>query len=223
MTEPASPSHSFYPVSLDVAGLRCLVVGGGPVAARKARGLLACGAYVTAIAPSLAAEMEELAPLLQELHHRVYEPGDAASFRLVLTATGLEGVDAEVYADAEAHGVWVNSADDRAHSSFILPAVHRDGTVTLAVSTGGLSPALAVWLRDRLSEECGDGIGLLAELLHEARARLLEAGLPTDTVEWAELLEGPLPSLVAAGDLDRARAILTDAASRAGDGAGSSV
>jgi siroheme synthase-like protein len=223
MTEPASPSHSFYPVSLDVAGLRCLVVGGGPVAARKARGLLACGAYVTAIAPSLAAEMEELAPLLQELHHRVYEPGDAASFRLVLTATGLEGVDAEVYADAEAHGVWVNSADDRAHSSFILPAVHRDGTVTLAVSTGGLSPALAVWLRDRLSEECGDGIGLLAELLHEVRARLLEAGLPTDTVEWAELLEGPLPSLVAAGDLDRARAILTDAASRAGDGAGSSV
>jgi siroheme synthase-like protein len=223
MTEPASPSHSFYPVSLDVAGLRCLVVGGGPVAARKARGLLACGAYVTAIAPSLAAEMEELAPLLQELHHRVYEPGDAASFRLVLTATGLEGVDAEVYADAEAHGVWVNSADDRAHSSFILPAVHRDGTVTLAVSTGGLSPALAVWLRDRLSEECGDGIGLLAELLHEARARLLEAGLPTDTVEWAGLLEGPLPSLVAAGDLDRARAILTDAASRAGDGAGSSV
>jgi siroheme synthase-like protein len=222
MTEPAPPSQSFYPVSLDVAGHHCLVVGGGPVAARKARGLLACGAYVTAIAPFLAAEMEELAPLLQALHRRAYEPGDAAQFRLVLTATGLEDVDAEVYADADAHGVWVNSADDRAHSSFILPAVHRDGTVTVAVSTGGLSPALAAWLRDRLSAECGDGIGLLAELLHEVRTRLLRAGLSSDTVEWAELLDGPLPSLVAAGELDRARAILTAAASRAGDDCSSS-
>lgn len=222
MTEPEVPPSPFYPVSLDVAGVPCLVVGGGPVAARKARGLVACGAHVTVIAPSLGSEMEEVAPLLAAVHRRAYELGDAASFRLVLTATGLESVDADVYADADAHGVWANSADDRAHCSFILPAVHRDGAVTVAVSTGGLSPALAVWLRNRLSEQCGDGIGLLAELLHEVRERLLRSGLPSDTVEWTELLDGPLPSLVAAGELDQARTILAVATSDAGEGSSAS-
>ena len=57
-----------------------------------------------------------------------------------------------MYADAEAAGIWVNSADDPAHCSFILPAVHRDGAVTVSVSTGGLSPALASWLRDRIAD-----------------------------------------------------------------------
>jgi siroheme synthase-like protein len=211
MTEPGSPSHSFYPVSLDVAGVRCLVVGGGPVAARKARGLVACRALVTAIAPSFGTEMEELAPLLQAVHRRAYEPGDAASFRLVLTATGLEGVDADVYADADAHGVWVNSADDRAHSSFILPAVHRDGTVTVAVSTGGLSPALAGWLRTRLAAQC-EGMGTVAQLLGEARERLRRAGLPSNSVDWVRVLDGPLPELVRAGKIENARAILASTA-----------
>ena len=65
-----------------------------------------------------------------------------------------------VYADAEAAGVWANSADDLAHCWFVLPAVHRDGAVTVSVSTGGLSPALASWLRTRVASECGDGLGI---------------------------------------------------------------
>jgi siroheme synthase-like protein len=210
MTEQPTAPFPFYPVSLDVSGRPCLVVGGGPVAARKARGLLECGARVTVIAPSLSPDMQALGSVLHTVEQRRYRPGDAARFRLVVTATGLPDIDAEVYADAERAGVWVNGADDRVHSSFILPAVHRDSAVSVAVSTGGLSPALSSWLRDRLAAECV-GIGTLAQLLGQARERILRIGLSSNSVDWASLLHGPLPELVRAGDVDDARAIVDDA------------
>jgi siroheme synthase-like protein len=175
------------------------------VAARKARGLLDCGAVVTVIAPEVGADMAALNGIT--LERRRYAPDDAGRFRLVVTATGRPEVDATVSADAEAAGVWVNSADDRAHCSFILPSVHRDGPVTVAVSTSGVSPALASWLRRRLAAAAGD-VGTLAELMGEARARLKETGASTESVDWAAVLDGPLPALVDQGDLINARAIL---------------
>lgn len=207
MTEPSVPPP-FYPVSLDVAGRSCLVVGGGTVAARKARALLQCGASVTVIASSLSDEMEALVPSLRAVERRPYDEGDASMFRLVVTATGIPEVDGAVYSDAEAAGVWVNSADDLAHSSFILPAVHRDGAVTVSVSTSGLSPALASWLRTRIAAESGDGLGDLAQLLGDARAHLKRAGLHSDSVDWVRMLDGPLPEFVRMGDIDNARAIV---------------
>ena len=209
MTDEPGLVVNLYPVTLDVSGRPCLVVGGGPVAARKARALLDCGARVTVIAPSLGRDMEALEPRLNAVQRRPYREGDAASFRLVVTATGLPEVDGAVHADAEASDVWINSADDRAHSSFILPAVFRDGSVSVCVSSGGLSPALSSWLRDRLAAQC-EGVGALAELLGEARARLIQAGLRSDSVNWRQLLDGPLPELVRAGHLDEARAIVDD-------------
>ncbi len=206
MTERPAGPPSYYPVSLDLSNRPCLVVGAGAVAARKARGLLDCGARVTVIAPDIGGDMRSLTSRLEALEPRAFRPGDAAGFRLVVTATGDPAVDGAVAAEADAAGVWVNSADDPAHCSFILPAVHRDGAVTIAVSTGGLSPALAVWLRNRLAALSGSGLGALAELLSEARQQLQAEGIPSDTVDWAMLLDGELPSLVRAGDLDNARA-----------------
>ena len=116
-------------------------------------------------------------------------------------------------AEAEAAGVWVNSADDPAHCSFILPAVHRDGAVTIAVSTGGLSPALASWLRNQLAASCGSGLDALARLLAEARQRLRDEGRSSESVDWPALLDGDLPALVRAGDADNAEAILRRATS----------
>ena len=208
----AETGAGYYPVSLDVARRSCLVVGGGPVAARKAHGLLELGATVTVIATWVGAEMNALAPSLRAVEVRPYRSGDAAGFRLVITATGDRHVDAAVYADADAAGIWVNSADDPGHSSFILPSVHRDGTVTVAVSTGGASPALAVWLRSRIAGEAVvDGAGTLASLLGDARRRLRSSGRPTDAVDWRALLDGPLPELVRAGAVDDARAALDEA------------
>jgi siroheme synthase-like protein len=202
----------YYPVSLDLHGRACLVVGAGPVAARKARGLLSAGAVVTVIAPEVGDAMAALSPLVIE--RRPYARGDAAAYRLVITATGHPEVDAAVFSDAEASGVWVNSADDPRHCSFILPSVHRDGAVTVSISTSGTSPALATWLRGRLAEEAGPGIGALADLLGRARARLQAEGRPTDTVDWAALLDGPLPGLVAAGRMDEAARLVEAATGR---------
>jgi siroheme synthase-like protein len=192
-----------------VGGRPCLVVGGGPIAARKVGGLLGCGAVVTVIAPDVCAAMTQLTPLT--VARRAYAAGDAAGFRLVVSATGIPAVDGAVYADAEAAGVWVNSADDVAHCTFILPSVHRDGPVSLAVSTGGTSPALAAWLRTRLAESGGPGLGELAGLLGQARQRLHDAGRSTERVDWSALLDGPLPALVRAGERAQARALVEEA------------
>lgn len=200
------PSVPYFPVSLKVSGQPCLVVGGGPVAARKAGHLLECGALITVVAPAVGPDMQSLAPLTIE--QRPYAAGEAANFRLVVTATGDPVVDGAVYADAEAAGVWVNSADDPAHCSFILPSVHRSGLVSIAVSTSGSSPALATWLRRQIGTDLGDGLGELAELLAEARNRVRESGRRTEDVDWSGLLNGPLPSLVRDGKVEEAQALI---------------
>lgn len=207
MAEQPAPlvPHPLFPVALDVAGKSCLVVGGGPVARRKVESLLRCGARVTVIAPEVCAELTTLAPLAIET--RPYHPGDVSGFRLVVTATGRPEVDGVVAAEAERAGIWVNSADDLEHCSFTLPAVHRDGPVTVAVSTDGTSPALASWLRDRLGGQIS-GAGALAEILAGARRRLKEAGVSTELIDWVTLLDGPLPSLVAEGRMAEAQALL---------------
>jgi precorrin-2 dehydrogenase / sirohydrochlorin ferrochelatase len=176
------------------------------VAARKARGLLECGAVVTVIAPDVCAELAELTPLTVE--RRPYAPGDAAAHRLVITATGIPEIDGAVYADADAAGVWVNSADDAAHCSLILPAVHRDGAVTIAVSTGGSSPALASWLRIQLAGEYGPEVGQLAEVLGRAREGLRGVGRSTETVDWMALLDGPLLGLARQGRWGEVEALI---------------
>ena len=159
-----------YPVMLTVEGRRCLVVGGGKIAARKVDGLVAAGADVTVIAPSVDPSISALPVTVEQ---RPYRPGDAsAGFRLVITATDDPDVNTEVYVEAEAAGVWVNSADDPEHCSFTLPAIHRDGDVTVAIGTGGQSPAFAAWLRDRVRESLPTGLSdVVGQLAAERRAR----------------------------------------------------
>ncbi len=206
-----------YPVGLVVKGHRCLVVGGGRVAARKIGGLLACGAAVTVVAPEVHVAIGALtdagviaaideSPL--DVHIRPYRSPEAADYRLVIAATGDEAVDDAVHIDATAAGVWVNVADDPARCSFVLPAVARDGPVSIAVSTAGASPALAGWLRDRAVEALGPGIGELAGLLDESRRRLQDRGRSTETIDWRSLLDGAFPDLVRQGRIVDARAVL---------------
>lgn len=210
-------SAPIYPVGLVLSGRKCLVVGGGRVAARKIRGLLTCGASVTVVAPEVHEAVGLLAaqgviaeidasPLLLRL--REYRPGEAADYNLVLTATGIPEVDAIVHDDAVAAGVWVNSADDLDNSTFILPAVVRDGLVAVAVSTSGSSPALATWLKTRLAVAMGSATGDLAAMLSEARELVKASGKKTESVDWEGLLDGPLPGLVAEGRLEEARSLI---------------
>jgi precorrin-2 dehydrogenase / sirohydrochlorin ferrochelatase len=210
---PSAGRPLLYPVSLVVAGRPCLVVGGGPVAARKAAGLVECDADVTVIAPDVIPAIEELAGRgALSILRRPYRSGEAAAYRLVVTATGVPDVDQAVAADADAAGVWVNAADNRERCTFTLPAVHREGPVAVAVSTSGASPALASWLRRRTAEALVPEVGALAGLMEAARTALREKGIDTSGIDWHALLDGPLPGLVAAGRRDEARRLIDRAA-----------
>ena len=192
-----------YPVNLNVAARRCLVVGGGRVAARKAAGLAACGAEVHVIAPEISDELRSLAGVTVE--ERAYASGDVAGYRLVITATDDPVVNAEVYADGEAAGVWVNSADDPENCSFTLPAVVRRGPLTVAVSTSGRSPALASWLRTRLADEIGPEYEVLLDLLSAARERVRATGRSSESVDWQKALDSDMLALIRAGEVQQAR------------------
>lgn len=215
-----------YPVNLILEGRRCLVVGGGRVAARKAEGLLACGAMVHLVSLQVGEEVRGLAAgpngsgvgtgvegppaqLSQEARlswvERAYRPEDLTGCCLVIAATDDQGANRAVATDAEGAGVWVNVADDPEACMFTLPAVHRSGPVMVAVSTGGRSPAMAGWLRSRLAREVGPEYGVLAGLLSEARDRLRSAGRSTEGLDWQIALDSDMLGDIRAGQLGQAR------------------
>jgi precorrin-2 dehydrogenase / sirohydrochlorin ferrochelatase len=216
-----------YPVVLRVAGRQCLVVGGGPVAARRARSLVEAGARVTVVAPLVVDTIDRLSrprPGIEwrtsdrpdpgawlEIERRPYRAGEAAHYGLVVTATGRAEIDRLVVADAVAAGVLVNSADGHSPGSLQLPAVHRHGPITVAVSTGGASPALARWIRDRIVASIPPGVATMATLLDEARVAMRRAGRPTGSVDWDSVLDRQVAPLIAGGKVDEARAALFEA------------
>ena len=168
-----------YPVLLDAARLRVLVVGGGAVALRKVQGLTEAGGRPAVVAPEVR---DELLTLLERLrlvwHPRPYAPGDAAGCHLVFAATDSAEVNAAVAAEAEAAGALVSVADDGPGSTVQVPAVLRRDDVVVAFSTGGASPLLARRLRDRLESVVTPGLGRaagrLARVREELRARFPE-------------------------------------------------
>ncbi|MGH9132473.1 MAG: precorrin-2 dehydrogenase/sirohydrochlorin ferrochelatase family protein [Ilumatobacteraceae bacterium] len=177
-----------YPVVLDLHDVPVLVVGAGPVAARKIEGLLAAGAAVRVVAPEVAGELEQVV----EVRRRAYEPADLDGVRLVVTATGVETVDAAVAADARERGIWVNAADRPADCGFILPAIARQGAVSIAVSTDGRSPALARHLRDRIAPMLTPELAALAGELAAERAAIKQAGGSTEDHDWSPRIEAAL-------------------------------
>ena len=181
-----------YPVNLNLNGRACLVVGGGSVAARKVASLVVCGADVTVVAPRVDPAISDLTSVTIE--RRPYRRGEAARYRLVVTATDDPAVNQAVYDDAEAAGVWVNSADDPERCSFTLPAVVRRGPVLLTASTGAASPALSAWLRGRLEQEFGPELADLAATLAVQRARIHAEGASTEGVDWASIIEAEMAS-----------------------------
>jgi precorrin-2 dehydrogenase/sirohydrochlorin ferrochelatase len=190
-----------YPVNLVLEGRPVLVVGGGRVATGKVRRLVDAGADVTVVAPEVA---DDIVRWGVRVERRPYERGEVATYRLVVTATGTE-VDEQVFVDAEAAGVWVNAADDPAHCSFTLPAVARQGSIQVAVSTGGASPAMASWLRSKLEAELDEAYGTLLQLLHDEREALRSNGTPTEGLAWREALDSGLLDLVRQGRIVEAR------------------
>jgi siroheme synthase-like protein len=190
----ANPVRFGYPVVLDLHGVRVLVVGAGPVAVRKITGLVAAGADVRVVAPEIAEQLDAppLRTQIGELRRRAYEPGDVDGVRLVVTATGIAAVDAAVSADARARGIWVNAADQPADCDLILPAIARQGSISVAVSTDGKSPALAANLRDRIASLLTPELAALADDLAAERTAIRAAGGSTEDRDWSARIDAVL-------------------------------
>lgn len=192
-----------YPVNLLLAGRRCVVVGGGPVAERKVSGLVEAGADVVVIAPTVREEIRRLGRVA--VVEREYRSSDLDGAWLAVAATGDPSVNRQVHADAEAARVWVNAVDDPPACSVILPAVARRGPVVVAVSTSGQSPALAAWIRDRVAAKLGPEIAILAELLSEVREEMKATGRSTEGVDWRSALDSDMLELIRTGQMALAR------------------
>jgi precorrin-2 dehydrogenase / sirohydrochlorin ferrochelatase len=164
-------SQNFYMACLDVAGRRCVVVGGGTDGLEKAAGLAACGARVTVVSPELHESFSELEV---EWVARRYRRSDLRGAFLVIAATADRSVNERVHRHAEARGMLCNVADVPELCNFILPAVHRQGPIAVAVSTGGASPALAKRLRSEIAELVTPAHAELAEELRAMRPDVKE-------------------------------------------------
>lgn len=163
----------YYPVFLDIKDKKCVIVGGGEVAARKAERLLDCGAEVFVISPKLAPELAALEAKDLICHvateYMDYFINDAA---LVIGATDDEEINARISRDARAKGIPVNIVDDPKKCDFILPALVQRGDLAIAIGTGGKSPALARHLREELELKYGSEYELFLEILGKLRVRM---------------------------------------------------
>lgn len=209
----------YYPIMLRLEGETCLVVGGGPVAERRTRGLLAAGAAVRVVAPDATEGLERLADEgYIDRVRREYRDGDLDGVRLCFAAANRE-VNRRVVAEAKRRGILVNAADDREAGAFAVPAVVRRGRLVMAVTASGASPALAGRIARELAERYGEDWADYAEWLYRlrevvyasvpdarARRRILRAALDVPEAEWRRdlaeddlaarmeaLLDGPDP------------------------------
>ncbi len=175
-----------YPVTLNLRGRRCLVVGGGAVALRKVLGLLEEGAQVTVVTPQAVADLEEQARSGRvALETREYRPGEASGYALVLAATDQRDVNRQVFDDAEAAGVWVNVADDPELCSFHLPARLRRGQLQVAIGSGGRAPFATRRVRQLLERRLGPEWQPWADTAARFRDEVRRRGLPVAEREKA--------------------------------------
>lgn len=201
---------NYYPISLNLSGKRCVVVGGGQVALRKVRTLLECGAQVDIISPSFCPELEELAES-QQIHvlSKHYQSGDLKHAFLVIAATDSHDVNQQVAKEAQNQAMLVNVVDNAENSDFITPSYLRRGTITIAISTGGKSPALARKIRTKIEKDFSHEYASLALLIDEVRRELTEQGLKVEGDTWQEALDiDVLLKLVKQGDNEKAKFIL---------------
>lgn len=200
---------SYFPIFLQMTGRRCLVIGGGAVAERKIAGLLEAGATVSVISPDITGSVARWSKQNSiNFIARRYRPGDLAGYELVFVATDDAEVNAAVFDEGRKMGVWVNAADDPAHCDFILPSVLRRGDLTVAVSSGGNSPALARTIREELEFYFTGEYELLTKLAAEVRDELQRRSITVPFETWRKALSGDVRQVLMRGDLTRARAVL---------------
>jgi precorrin-2 dehydrogenase/sirohydrochlorin ferrochelatase len=158
---------------LDIKGKKCVVIGGGDVAARKAERLLDCGAKVLVISPKLAPELAELTErnLISHIAAQ-YSDNLIDGAALVIGATDDEKTNTQISLDARGKGIPVNIVDDPRNCDFILPSLMQRGDLAIAIGTGGKSPALARHLREELESKYGKEYEIFLNILGDLRVKM---------------------------------------------------
>ena len=205
----AAVTPRLYPMMVELAGRRCVVVGGGAVAERKVRRLLEFRAAVTVVSPAATAPLERLAWAGRlEFLRRPVRIADLRGAFLVVAATDNPEVNRRVVRAATRRGALVNVADDPAACTFQVPSIIRRGDLTIAISTGGGSPALAKRLRERLEATIGPEYEAYLAALRQLRARAREAVPDSRTRQalFRKAVASPLYDEAARGDRAAVRA-----------------
>ncbi len=214
---------SLYPAMLRLQGRLVLVVGAGRIASGKVTALLEAGARVTVVAPEVQATLEERARRGEiELRREAVAAHHLDGVWLVIGASGVATVDRWLAEECERRRIFLNAVDRPEACTFYVPSVVRQDPVLVAISTDGTSPALAGRLRQRLGEALPPRVGDLARLLgsvrEEAKARL--ATQADRHRLFTTLLDGPLPDLVATGQMEAARRLVAEAIEEAAGATG---
>ena len=194
--------NKYYPVYLDLENRQCVVIGGNDEALRKVRGLLDSLAIVTVIAP-------ELSPALREMFEngainwkdRSYQAGDIhGSFLAIVADTSDTQINLQATTEATESNIPLNVMDVTHMCSFIAPAIASRGDVTLAISSGGASPALTRKFREILSESEIMEWADLAPLLSEVRRELRASEIAVTPDHWQACLTDELLRTFQLGD-----------------------
>ncbi|MCE5315645.1 MAG: bifunctional precorrin-2 dehydrogenase/sirohydrochlorin ferrochelatase [Armatimonadota bacterium] len=167
----------YYPIVMDLTEKKCLIVGGGRVALRKAVSLIEAGAAVTVISPDIDDDLDSLDGVTNI--RREYASGDASGYALIFAATDDTRLNSEVSNEAARNGIPVNVVDDPELCTFIVPALVRRGDLMISVTTSGKSPMLSKMIRQELEEAYGPEyeafVDLLGEVRYEVKSRYTSA------------------------------------------------
>ena len=165
---------TLFPAFLKIEGRRCLVVGAGPVAEEKIEGLLRAGADIRVVAPEATDRIRDWVRAGKlRWERRKFRPTDFAGAFVVVAATSSPALHAQIYKKARRRSVLCNVVDDPEHCDFYYGSVVRRGSLQIAISTGGHSPALAQRLRKQIEQEFGAEYEQWLEELAATRQRLI--------------------------------------------------
>jgi len=218
----------YFPIFLSIRSRRCLIVGGGEIALRKAQALVRAGALVDVVAPDVDAALSTLATESGgSVALRAFVPEDLDGAWLAVAATDQETVNRQVSIEAGHRDIPVNVVDRPELCTYIVPSIVDRSPLVIALSSGGASPVLLRLLRERLERMFPGAYGELAQLAGSVRDRVREAVQDPDGRRrfWERVLEGPVADAAVSGRMDRARQLLDEAiaAGATADDAGGEV
>lgn len=165
---------SYFPMFIQLKSCPCLVAGGGRTACRKVEVLKDFGADIRVIAPEMAAGLREISGII--LIEREFEPSDLSGIKLAVAATDNAELNSRIAALCEERGILVNAVDQIEDCSFIFPSYLKTGEVVAAFSSGGNSPAVTQYLKERnrpfMTKYLGELAASLGSIRDEVKQRV---------------------------------------------------